>query len=47
MKVFSEKGFEGSRTSEIAKEANVAEGTIFKYFKTKRIFCLVFFYPLR
>ncbi|MCX7951418.1 MAG: TetR/AcrR family transcriptional regulator [Clostridiales bacterium] len=36
IKVFSEKGFEGSRTSEIAKEAEVAEGTIFKYFKTKK-----------
>ncbi|MDP4179285.1 MAG: helix-turn-helix domain-containing protein, partial [Bacillota bacterium] len=36
VKVFSEKGFEGSRTSDIAKEAEVAEGTIFKYFKTKK-----------
>lgn len=34
--VFAEKGFEGSRTSEIAKEAEVAEGTIFRYYKTKK-----------
>ncbi|AYD39732.1 TetR/AcrR family transcriptional regulator [Clostridium fermenticellae] len=36
IKVFSEKGFEGSRTSEIAKEAGVAEGTIFRYYKSKK-----------
>lgn len=35
-KVFSKKGFEGSRTSDIAKEAEVAEGTIFRYYKTKK-----------
>lgn len=35
IKIFSEKGFSASRTSEIAKEANIAEGTIFRYFKTK------------
>lgn len=31
IKVFSEKGFEGATTSEIAQEAGVAEGTIFRY----------------
>ncbi|KGK86438.1 TetR/AcrR family transcriptional regulator [Clostridium sp. HMP27] len=36
VKVFSEKGFGQSRTSEIAKEAEVAEGTIFRYYKTKQ-----------
>lgn len=36
VKVFSEKGFGQSRTSEIAKEADVAEGTIFRYYKTKQ-----------
>lgn len=36
IKVFSEKGFQGSRTSEIAKEANVSEGTIFNYYKCKK-----------
>lgn len=36
IKVFSEKGFEGSTTKEIAKKARVSEGTIFRYFKTKK-----------
>lgn len=36
IKVFSEKGFSASTTSEIAKNAGVAEGTIFRYFKTKK-----------
>ena len=35
IKIFSEKGFSASTTSEIAKDAGVAEGTIFRYFKTK------------
>lgn len=35
-KVFSEKGFHGATTAEIAREAGVAEGTIFRYFKTKK-----------
>lgn len=34
--VFSEKGFSASTTSEIAKNAGVAEGTIFRYYKTKK-----------
>ena len=34
-KVFAEKGFYNSRVSEIAKEANVADGTIYLYFKNK------------
>jgi transcriptional regulator, TetR family len=38
-KVFAEKGYEASRTSDIAKEADIAEGTIFRYFKTKRTYC--------
>lgn len=36
VKIFSEKGFDGSRTSDIAKEADIAEGTIFRYYKTKK-----------
>jgi AcrR family transcriptional regulator len=36
LKVFSEKGFSGATTSEISKEAGVAEGTIFRYYKTKK-----------
>ena len=35
IKIFSKKGFAGSRTSEIAKSADVAEGTIFRYFPKK------------
>jgi AcrR family transcriptional regulator len=34
--IFSEKGFSASTTKEIAKNAGVAEGTIFKYYKTKK-----------
>lgn len=34
--VFSEKSFNGATTNEIAKLAGVAEGTIFRYFKTKK-----------
>lgn len=36
IELFSEKGFEATATSEIAKRANVAEGTIFRYYKTKK-----------
>ena len=32
---FSEKGFEATRTKEIAERAGIAEGTIFRYFPTK------------
>ena len=35
LKVFSKKGFYNSRVSEIAKEAEVADGTIYLYFKNK------------
>jgi AcrR family transcriptional regulator len=34
--VFSEKGYAGATTSEVARAAGVAEGTIFRYFKTKK-----------
>ncbi|KMT23203.1 TetR/AcrR family transcriptional regulator [Clostridium cylindrosporum] len=36
IKVFSQKGFRGSRISDIAREANVSEGTIFNYYKSKK-----------
>ncbi|WP_245590391.1 TetR/AcrR family transcriptional regulator [Aneurinibacillus terranovensis] len=36
IKLFAEKGFHASSTSEIAKDAGVAEGTIFRHFKTKK-----------
>jgi AcrR family transcriptional regulator len=36
LKVFNAKGYEGSRTREIAKEAGVSEATVFKYFPSKK-----------
>ncbi|KHD35199.1 AcrR family transcriptional regulator [Clostridium acetobutylicum] len=36
IKVFSEKGYNASTTSEISKKAGIAEGTIFRYFKNKK-----------
>jgi TetR/AcrR family fatty acid metabolism transcriptional regulator len=35
IRVFAEKGFHGSRISDVAKEAGVAEGTIYLYFRNK------------
>ncbi len=35
MKVFAQNGFYNSKVNEIAKEANVADGTIYLYFKNK------------
>lgn len=35
-RVFARKGFERSTTAEIAREAGVAEGTIFRHFETKQ-----------
>ncbi len=35
IRVFAKKGFFNSRISEIAKEANVADGTIYLYFNNK------------
>jgi AcrR family transcriptional regulator len=36
IKIFAQKSYNGATTSEIAKEAGVAEGTVFRYFKTKK-----------
>lgn len=36
IQISNEKGFSSTTTSEIAKKAGVAEGTIFRYFKTKK-----------
>ncbi|MGE4233967.1 MAG: TetR/AcrR family transcriptional regulator [Bacteriovoracia bacterium] len=36
IEVFAEKGFSAASTSEIAKRAGVAEGTVFKRFSTKK-----------
>lgn len=34
--IFAQKGYAGSSTSEIAQRAGVAEGTIFRHYKTKK-----------
>jgi AcrR family transcriptional regulator len=36
LQVFATKGFDGSRTKEIAREAKVSEATVFKYFPSKK-----------
>jgi len=36
VEIFSEKGYAATSTSEIAKRAGVAEGTIFRHYKTKK-----------
>lgn len=35
--LFSDQGFDKTSTKEIAQRANVAEGTVFKHFKSKRM----------
>ncbi|CAJ1195837.1 hypothetical protein CPR19088_GLDEOEPO_02428 [Companilactobacillus paralimentarius] len=35
LRLFSEKGFDGTATKEIAIESGMSQATIFKYFKTK------------
>ncbi|EIL7854719.1 TetR/AcrR family transcriptional regulator [Listeria monocytogenes] len=36
IELFAEKGYAGTSTNEIAKKAGVAEGTIFRHYKTKK-----------
>jgi AcrR family transcriptional regulator len=36
LEVFAEKGYHASSTREISQKAGIAEGTIFRYFKTKK-----------
>ncbi|WP_234117202.1 TetR/AcrR family transcriptional regulator [Clostridium hydrogenum] len=36
IKIFSEKGYNAATTSEISREAGIAEGTLFRYFKNKK-----------
>ncbi|WP_151736574.1 TetR/AcrR family transcriptional regulator ['Paenibacillus yunnanensis' Narsing Rao et al. 2020] len=36
IEIFSEKGYSAASTNEIARKAGVAEGTIFRYYKTKK-----------
>jgi AcrR family transcriptional regulator len=43
LKLFQEKGLEGTTTKEISKRAGIGEGTLFNYFKTKEDLALYFF----
>ena len=36
VKVFARKGYHGARVSEIARRADVADGTIYLYFRTRK-----------
>lgn len=44
--LFAEKGYAGTSTSEIASKAEVAEGTIFKHFKSKKGLLLAIVSPM-
>ncbi|WP_052488047.1 TetR/AcrR family transcriptional regulator [Gordoniibacillus kamchatkensis] len=46
VETFSEKGYASASTSEIAKKAGVAEGTIFRHFKTKNDLLLSIVTPM-
>lgn len=46
VEIFSEKGFASTSTSEIAQKAGVAEGTIFRHFKTKNELLLAIVTPM-
>jgi AcrR family transcriptional regulator len=43
LELFREKGLEKTTTKEISKQAGIAEGTLFNYFKTKEDLALYFF----
>ncbi|MFC4808347.1 TetR/AcrR family transcriptional regulator [Paenibacillus sp. GCM10023250] len=45
IEVFAEKGYAASSTSEIAQRAGVAEGTIFRHYKTKKELLLAIVAP--
>lgn len=46
IEVFSEKGYAASSTNEIAQKAGVAEGTIFRHYKTKKDLLLSIVAPI-
>lgn len=46
VETFADKGFASASTSEIAKKAGVAEGTIFKHYKTKKDLLLAIVTPI-
>jgi AcrR family transcriptional regulator len=43
LELFREQGLEGTTTKEISRQAGIAEGTLFNYFKTKEDLALYFF----
>lgn len=45
IEMFAEKGYSATSTSEIAKRAGVAEGTIFRHYKTKKDLLLAIVTP--
>ena len=48
IKKFSEKGYQGTSVSDIAKELNISQGIIFWYFETKeKLFRAAFMKSLR
>ncbi|MDR1782281.1 MAG: TetR/AcrR family transcriptional regulator [Bacilli bacterium] len=44
--LFSQNGYDSTSTSQIAREANVSEGLIFKYFKSKKELKLAIIEPI-
>jgi AcrR family transcriptional regulator len=46
VEIFSEKGYAASSTSEIAQKAGVAEGTIFRHYRTKKDLLLSIVAPM-
>ena len=46
VEIFSEKGYAATSTSEIAQKAGVAEGTIFRHYKTKKELLLSIVAPM-
>ncbi|MGD1840018.1 MAG: TetR/AcrR family transcriptional regulator [Thermonemataceae bacterium] len=47
IRLFNENGFHGTATSKIAKEAGVANGTLFQYFPTKENLILASFISIK
>jgi AcrR family transcriptional regulator len=47
LKLFVEHGFHGTATAKIAKEAGVANGTLFQYFKTKEELIIALFVNIK
>ncbi|OEF97483.1 TetR/AcrR family transcriptional regulator [Desulfuribacillus alkaliarsenatis] len=45
IEIFAEKGYSNTSTNEIAKKAGVAEGTIFRHYKTKKELLLAIVTP--